>query len=209
MTDRLKPRKRPAQSRAVATVQAMFEATVQVLLDGGAAALSTGRVAERAGVSIGTFYQYFPGKEALIYALCAQHLDRASGAVEAACAQLPSNASLARCSDTFVTAYLDAKMANPPVSRVLYMASTAFDMSSLVEASILRLRTAAADMLLRAAPGHFADIEGFVFSWVVIVTGSTRQYLEHDTSEQQLALFRSHLLQMSCAHLEEARPASQ
>ena len=50
------------------TVEAISEATIQVLLAVGLDRLTTTRVAERAGVSVGTLYQYYPNKQALLYA---------------------------------------------------------------------------------------------------------------------------------------------
>lgn len=60
------PRKQPLQRRAQATVDAILEAAAHILVRDGYDALSTNRVAERAGVSIGSLYQYFPNKEALV-----------------------------------------------------------------------------------------------------------------------------------------------
>lgn len=51
------------------TLDAIFEATIQFLVADGVHRLTTTRVAERAGVSVGTMYQYFPHKESLVYAL--------------------------------------------------------------------------------------------------------------------------------------------
>ncbi len=69
----LDPRKRPRQSRALETVEAILEATAHILEREGLEAVSTNRVAQRAGVSIGSLYQYFPGKEALIRAVYERH----------------------------------------------------------------------------------------------------------------------------------------
>jgi AcrR family transcriptional regulator len=60
------PRKRPRQARSKATVDAILTATAQVLVKDGYDKTSTNRVAERAGVSVGSVYQYFPNKEALV-----------------------------------------------------------------------------------------------------------------------------------------------
>ena len=57
--DHLNARKRPRQARSAVTVDAIFEATIQVLLADGIHRLTTTRVAQRAGVSVGTMYQYF------------------------------------------------------------------------------------------------------------------------------------------------------
>ena len=59
------PRKRPRQARAVATVTAILDAAARILSEDSYAAASTNRIAERAGVSIGSLYEYFPGKEAI------------------------------------------------------------------------------------------------------------------------------------------------
>lgn len=66
---RPRPRKTPRQGRSVETVQAIIEAAARILDQDGLAEFTTNAVAERAGVSIGSLYQYFPGKEALIGAL--------------------------------------------------------------------------------------------------------------------------------------------
>src|SRR5438034_5605849 len=81
------PRKTPVQTRAAVTVEAISEATIQVLLKQGVNRLTTTRVAERAGVSVGTLYQYYPNKQSLLFAVLADHLDAVAAAVEAACEQ--------------------------------------------------------------------------------------------------------------------------
>ena len=62
-------RKTPRQGRAWQTVQTIFQATAQILVSEGATKLTTNRVAERAGFSIGTLYQYFPSMEAILLAM--------------------------------------------------------------------------------------------------------------------------------------------
>ena len=61
----LSPRKTPRQSRSRASYEAVLTAAAQILEREGMAGLNTNAVAGRAGVSIGTLYQYFPGKEAI------------------------------------------------------------------------------------------------------------------------------------------------
>src|ERR1700727_158166 len=71
---RLTPRKAAKQARAQATVDAIVEAAAQVFESLGYAAATTNRIAERAGVSIGSLYQYFPNKDAILVALARRHL---------------------------------------------------------------------------------------------------------------------------------------
>ncbi|BCH20386.1 TetR/AcrR family transcriptional regulator [Mesorhizobium sp. L-8-3] len=63
------PRKIPRQARACATVEAIIVATAQLLTEQGFETLTTARAAERAGVSVGSLYQYFPNKQALAAAV--------------------------------------------------------------------------------------------------------------------------------------------
>ena len=65
-------KKVPKQARAKATVNAIIQASAQILVEEGYAGLTTNRVAERAGVSIGSVYEYFPGKEAMVAAVATQ-----------------------------------------------------------------------------------------------------------------------------------------
>src|ERR1700691_3739481 len=79
------PRKTPVQARSAVTVEAIAEATIQVLLAVGMDRLTTTRVAERAGVSVGTLYQYYPNKQALLHSVLEVHGTKVAEAVEAAC----------------------------------------------------------------------------------------------------------------------------
>nr|WP_041296412.1 TetR family transcriptional regulator [Janthinobacterium sp. Marseille] len=73
MTDRKRPqiasRKQPKQARSTELVAAILEAATQVLAQEGAQRFTTARVAERAGVSVGSVYQYFPNKAAILFRL--------------------------------------------------------------------------------------------------------------------------------------------
>ena len=68
-------RRTPQQVRAQATLELIFEATARILHRGGEAALNTNAVAEHAGISIGTLYQYFPNKEAIMVAMARRLLE--------------------------------------------------------------------------------------------------------------------------------------
>lgn len=68
-----KPRKVASQERARATVDALVEATARILVKEGFDKASTNHIAEVAGVSIGSLYQYFPSKEALVAAVIERH----------------------------------------------------------------------------------------------------------------------------------------
>lgn len=113
-----KPRKSPAQSRSRATVEAILDATAHILLNDGLAAASTNRVAEKAGVSIGSLYQYFPNKNALIGALRRRHAE----AMRATVLQLAgpaASAPLPEAVRSFIHAVMQAHRIDPQLHRIL------------------------------------------------------------------------------------------
>lgn len=62
----ISPRKQPRQARARATCEAVKQAAARILVTGGPPALNTNAIAETAGVSVGTLYQYYPSKQAIL-----------------------------------------------------------------------------------------------------------------------------------------------
>ncbi len=84
------PRKEPRQPRARATVDAILLAAAHILKTEGFERATTNRIAERAGVSIGSLYQYFPNKQAVVAALRERHHDWFKGCIEAEIARVAS-----------------------------------------------------------------------------------------------------------------------
>lgn len=77
-----KSRRRPKQRRSQQTVEAILDAVVRVLKREGNRAVTTNRIAEVAGVSIGSVYQYFPDKQAIFMALHRRHIEQIDRMVE-------------------------------------------------------------------------------------------------------------------------------
>jgi len=128
----LEPRKSPVQARSTASVEAILEATVQVLLDVGKERLTTTRVASRAGVSVGTLYQYFPNKSALLQAALQRHLVAVTEAVERVCKEQEGE-TLRNMATALITAFLQAKMRSPKTSVALYAVSSDVDATRIVQ----------------------------------------------------------------------------
>jgi len=115
---RTTPRKRPRQERSRATVDTILAATARVLVKRGYDDLTTNAVAAAAGVSIGSLYQYFPNKNALVAALIERHIEDMNASVLAELArvaQLPF-AEAARC---VVELTIRAHAVDPELHRVL------------------------------------------------------------------------------------------
>lgn len=131
---------------------AILDATFRILAD-PAEPLTTTRVAERAGVSVGTLYQYFPDRDALVIGLLSDHLEHAVGAVERAAA---ASASLARADavEQVVRAFLAAKAERIEVSRALarVVGAGQLDERAVVAAATRRARRAVATLLTAPDP---------------------------------------------------------
>jgi AcrR family transcriptional regulator len=196
----LKARKTPRQARSSATVAAIHEATFQVLLADGIGRLTTTRVAERAGVSVGTMYQYFPHKQALLYAVLEQYLEYVVVAVEEACMRL-AGVPLGEMSDALVQAYLDAKLRHMPGSLALYAVAADLDTAALV-ADVLQRVDQAIEHLLQSTPdAAFDDIGKVTFALRTMLVGTVRAGLENDASPSTLAMLRTQLPLMCRAYL--------
>jgi AcrR family transcriptional regulator len=114
----MKPRKRAAQARSRATVDALVEATARILVRDGFDRASTNRIAEAAGVAIGSLYQYYPGKEALVVAVIERHNRDLMTVVRAALAEItaePIDIGVPR----LVAAAIEAHRVDPRLHRVL------------------------------------------------------------------------------------------
>jgi AcrR family transcriptional regulator len=201
--DSLKPRKSPRQARSTATVTAIHEATIQVLLSDGIAQLTTTRVAKRAGVSVGTMYQYFPHKQALLYAVLDHYLDEVVVAIEAACARY-AGAPLGDMSDGLVRAYLEAKLRYLPGSLALYTVASDLDTASLINDVIQRTDRAIERLLASAPDARFDDIATVTFAVRTLLVGAVRAGLEHDASPAALAMLRTQVPLMCRAYLMAA-----
>jgi len=117
-TIRTAPRKTPTQDRAKFTVEALLDATAHVLVKEGYDGTSTNRVARMAGVNIGSLYQYFPGKDALVAALIDRQVDNISRALGEALTD-SVDASLPVAVRRVVAAHLRVHADSPALQRAL------------------------------------------------------------------------------------------
>lgn len=175
----LDPRKCPRQARAAVTLDAIFEGTLQVLLSAGSARLNTTRVAERAGVSVGTLYQYFPNKQSLLFAVLERYLEQLMDALEAACNEhrgAPAEVMI----EAAVKAYLQMKAKQPDVSRALYYIALELDARALIESAIQRAERAIASMLATASDGRFSDPHAVARILFAAIHGTVRMGYERE-----------------------------
>ncbi len=204
----LQPRKTPRQARSTATVEAILTATIQVLLADGTARVTTTRVAERAGVSVGTMYQYYPHKQALLFAIVENQLAIVENSMLAAAGRL-KGCELREIADGLANTLLDAKTADVTASRAIYAIAADFDISGVVEAGQERIRQAVADLLATAPDAQFPDVDSTSFMLFVLLGGSVRMVMEAGASERDIAHLRQELPRACHAYLDAAMQGGQ
>ncbi len=118
MTSIPQPRKSPRQLRSQQTVDTILRATARVLVERGYAATNTNLIAETAGVSVGSLYQYFPNKNALIAALHERHDQQRLDIIDRVLAGSPA-ATLRERVAAIAAAMLQAHLLEPALHRVL------------------------------------------------------------------------------------------
>jgi len=113
-------RRRPVQERSSVTVDAILQAAAELFCDLGYDRASTNRIAERAGVSIGSLYQYFANKEAILGALLSNHHRQVHTIVDASLAELENpKVSLDVGLERLLARLLDLHGEDPKLTRVL------------------------------------------------------------------------------------------
>ncbi len=112
------PRKKASQERSRATVDALIEATARVLVREGFERASTNRIAAEAGASIGSLYQYFPTKEALVAAVIERHKNDMMEVLRRALVRV-AGMPLEQGVRELVALMIDAHRVDPELHRVL------------------------------------------------------------------------------------------
>ncbi|MFT3762832.1 MAG: TetR/AcrR family transcriptional regulator [Pseudoxanthomonas sp.] len=205
-TTALKPRKQPRQARSQATVDAIFEATIQVLLAEGPQRLTTIRVAERAGVSVGTLYQYYPNKQALLFGVLQRHMQRVDEVIGRAIASV-QHTPLATMVPAVIEVLVREKTSRIDESRALYAIVNQLEARELVRSAESRARTRLSALLETATDARFDDIGVVAYIFFAALNGPLRVALEGGASPKILHALRSQMESLCLGYLErEARP---
>ena len=197
----LEPRKSPVQARSTASVDAILEATLQVLLQVGKERLTTTKVALRAGVSVGTLYQYFPNKSALLKAALKRHLDEVADAIELVCDQEKGH-SLEQMAAALMTAFLAAKMRNAKTSVALYAVSSDVDGAKVAREMGVRANRAVVSMLMTAREQLTTDPQLVASMLQGVMAGVSRRLLESAAPEKEFDILQQELIFLARAYLK-------
>ena len=197
----LEPRKRPVQARSTASVNAILDATIQVLLKVGKERLTTTTVALRAGVSVGTLYQYFPNKSSVLQAALKRHLDEVTDAVELVCKE-QKGATLQQMATALITVFFEAKMRKAKTSVALYSVSSDVDGAKIVQQIGVRSNKMIVEMLKSSSEPLTKDPELVGSILQGAMSGIIRRLLESAVPEREFEPVQQELILFACAYLQ-------
>jgi AcrR family transcriptional regulator len=142
-------RRKPSQRRSQVTVAAILDAAARVFEERGFDAGTTNRVAEKAGVSIGSLYEYFPNKDALLVAVVERELERERSTLLAILAPAASERGLAAQLFAFVETLVELHARRPALHQILEQA----DHPPAAHACVLRFEESLAHALAESLRG--------------------------------------------------------
>jgi AcrR family transcriptional regulator len=197
----LRPRKSPVQARSAATIDALHVAAIQVLTRDGLSRCTTTRVAARAGISVGSLYQYYPNRDALLAAVLEQHLDEVAGAVEGAC-RAHQGKPVSDMASGLIAAFLAIKLRNPKESKALYAVAGERGGAALAGRMHGRMVAAITAMLESAPDAHFDDAAVTAAIALNAMVGPVRAFLEGRAPVNFEAWLEGQLVRLLTAYLQ-------
>lgn len=197
----LRPRKEPVQRRSVETRQRILEAAARVFAEHGYAAGTTNRIAEAAGMSVGSLYQYFPNKDAILVELMQQHLDASTAMLAGLFDDLPEG--LEARVRLFVRATIGAHAGEHRLHQVIFEEAPrpAPMLRQLAEAE--RRIVAAAVAMFRDDPEvRVDDLELAARMAVTTVESLVHRFIAREPDTLDVDAFEDHLTGMVVRYLK-------
>ncbi|MET0288856.1 MAG: TetR/AcrR family transcriptional regulator [Pseudoxanthomonas sp.] len=200
----LQARKQPLQSRSKATVEAIREASFQVLIAHGLPGTTTTRVAERAGVSVGSLYQYYRNRSTMLAALLEWHLDTVASAVEDAGVRMQGR-TLDDTAGALVDAFVTAKLEHAEISVALYAIAEMHGGPALVVAGRTRMEAAITMMLGTVCDARFCDAAQVAGVLLGALVGPMCDLLNTGAPAERVATLRTQLTLLARGYLQAAK----
>jgi AcrR family transcriptional regulator len=198
-------RRKPKQRRAEATRAAIFEATAQIIESAGRRALTTNRIAERAGVSIGALYQYFANKEAILIEMARAQLESDRIAIMSALSESISGAAAEPerlAIRALISVYEKRRRARRAVTNALIAEGLGHERSSGVRA-IAEMIAARGRELLPQLPAPPSEMTIFVITRAI--NGVLRSTIEEDSRVLGSGEFEDELVRLVRCYLIDSR----
>lgn len=206
---RVRPRKLPTQARAKATVEVILEAAARILVRHGFEGMTTNRVAEKAGVSVGSLYQYFPNKESLVAELERRHHVELRAAFDAALPQA-RELDVAGAVTLLIQSAIKVHTINPELHRVLSEEIPRIGPApefKAFEQEVYKILKS----FLDARKSELCVPDTGLAAFIVLrtVEASVHDTMIHQTAPQDLGLLGQELSRMITLYLTGAQPRAK
>ncbi|MFC6340069.1 hypothetical protein GIR22_02595 [Pseudomonas sp. CCM 7891] len=126
-------------------------------------------------------YQYYPHKQALLYASLARHLQSVQDEIRQACLLLQGERA-GTMADALAEAYLKVKTKRGDVTRALYLVVAELDTAELVDRSLRSMKADIAAMFASAKDAEFVDANVVTAMFLLALSGTVRAFIEDDTA---------------------------
>ena len=198
--------RRPVQRRSAVTVDTILEAAAQIFRRHGAKGATTNRIAERAGVSIGSLYQYFPNKEALLVALMERHIGSSLDLLGKVLQASEGTAPRARV-HAAIACVLDIHMEDPELHRVIFEEAPRppHVNRKLAEGEKL-MRRALEDLLGTFPRATCADPKRSAYMTLTLVESMVHRYVAARDRPMEPAAFAEHLTELAMREMALRSP---
>lgn len=204
------PRKLPVQERSTQLVADILKAAVRVLEREGAQRFTTVRVAAAAGVSVGSLYQYFPNKQAILYRLQVDEWQKTGAALRTLLTE-PSRPPAERLR-AMIRAFFRSECDEAPLRRALDVAAPDYQAAPEARVDLRRARRVLRDFVAAVAPRASAEQRRFAAELLLVSVSSIgKQVSEADPSAAEVDRWADAVADMLLGHLERlgaSRPAS-
>lgn len=194
----LSPRKRPRQERSRVTVDAILEAAAQIFEELGYAGATTNKIAARAGVSIGSLYQYYPNKDAIIFGLMERHMEEGLIHMEQFKDELQARGSMDR---EMLRRNIEAMIAmhdrNPQLHRVLFEEAPCQEQLWKESLKILKSISEYMEPYYRNTPGiRVKNLPMAILLKLQVIESQTHWYVIYGRDEFEQEVFIDELADM-------------
>lgn len=199
-------RKQPSQERSRVMVEMLMRATTRVLIRDGYEGLTTNRVAEEAGASVGSLYQYFSSKQQLVSALLNQHIENTMHELRSALPEL-SLLSLSEAVPRFVELMIASHRVEPELHRVFYEQLPRVGDFAQIEASLQESQQLT-EAYLRARAHEITPQDHALSAFILVHTIETLTHAAVLTRPELLRTeaFANELSELVLRYLQPAQP---